>query len=376
MSFTMTPKKLEALKASFTTISTQESKNSSASWTTDLEAFSMMLFGKIEELGSKKAHRAKKPKNEDPDRVKRPVPASWMYRDENREEIVRDHFDGGKVKGSEVAKKAMELWNGMSEEEQEPWVTKRQELWDAYKAENPTTKSASPRSPFNVDKSWEGLGLPNGWNGPHVGKFLRGFACGRAVGVGKFETFAEAVEAAGDMDKCGGITYDDKRGYTLRVACDPEQIMEGETHQISWAKENHTVKRDKKTRGKKSKNEDEKKVEKKAPAALEAELFGAETDNEEEVDDGRVTPVIARCMDEEEVGGAAVDEEDEDEDDEELEVEPWEFDGTTYLLDDKSGDVYDYDTQDLLGKKGEGQFKDKTVPRKALGGKKKVVKGK
>ena len=365
MSFTITPTKMDALKASFVKISTQESKNTDASWTDDLETFTMKLFAKIEELSAKKVQRAKKPKNEDPDRRKRPVPASWMWRDENREKIVEDHFSGDKVKGSEVAKKAMELWNEMSEEEQEPWVTKRQELWDAYKAENPSKTSSSPKSPFNVDKSWEGLGLPNGWNGPHEGKFLRGFAAGRAVGVGKFETFAEAVEAATGMEKCGGITYDEKRGYTLRVACDPEQIVEDESHQISWAKENHTVKREKKTRVKKAKKEE---VEKKAPAALEAELFGADTDDE--LEDGRVTPEIARCMDEEEDSGAgpAVEDEESDED-EEMEVIPWEYKGVTYLLDEKTGDVYDYDEQELVGKKGEGEFKEKMAMKK------KMVKG-
>jgi len=366
MAFTLTQKKLEALKASFVKISAHESKNTSASWTEDLETFSLMLFAKIEELGAKKVQRAKKPKNEDPDRLKRPVPASWMWRDENREKIVEDHFSGEKMKGSEVAKKAMELWKEMSEEEQEPWVTKRQELWDAYKAENPSRTSSSPKSPFNVDKSWEGLGLPNGWNGPHEGKFLRGFAAGRAVGVGKFETFAEAVEAATGMDKCGGITYDDKRGYTLRVACDPEQIMEGEIDQISWAKENHTVKREKKTRGKKT---TKKEVEVKTPEALEAELFGADTD-EEEGEDGRVTPEIARCIDEQDDYGAVPAVEEDEESDEDMEVSPWEYKGVTYLLDEKTGDVYDYDEQELVGKKGEGEFKEKTTMKK------KGVKGK
>jgi hypothetical protein len=367
MSFTITPTKMDALKASFVKISTQESKNTDASWTDDLETFTMKLFAKIEELSAKKVQRAKKPKNEDPDRLKRPVPASWMWRDENREQIVEDHFSGEKVKGSEVAKKAMELWKEMSEEEQEPWVTKRQELWDAYKAENPSRTSSSPKSPFNVDKDVE-VEVPEGWNGPHEGKFLRGFAAGRAVGVGKFETFAEAVEAAKSMDKCGGITYDEKRGYTLRVACDPEQIVEDEIHQISWAKENHTVKREKKTRGKKEKKADVAEVEKKAPAALEAELFGSDTDEEEEVEDGRVTPKIARCMDEEDASGAgpAV-EADESDEEEEMEVAPWEYKGVTYLLDEKTGDVYDYDEQELVGKKGEGKFKEKMTM--------KVVKG-
>jgi hypothetical protein len=42
--------------------------------------------------------------------------------------------------------------------------------------------------------------------------------------------------------------------------------------------------------------------------------------------------------------------------DSDMEVEEWEFDGITYLLDTKKGDVYDYDEQEFLGKKGEGRF--------------------
>ena len=48
--------------------------------------------------------------------------------------------------------------------------------------------------------------------------------------------------------------------------------------------------------------------------------------------------------------------------DSDMEVEEWEFDGISYLLDTKKGDVYDYDEQELVGKKGEGKFAEKQKP--------------
>ena len=99
----------------------------------------------------------------------------------------------------------------------------------------------------------------------------------------------------------------------------------------------------------------------------ESLLFGSDRDGEDDaVEDGRVTPEIARCQDEEQ---EAVYMAETDGEEEEMEVETWDFEGTTYLLDDKTGDVYDYDSQDLLGKKGEGDFKEKGKKMK------KMVKG-
>jgi hypothetical protein len=338
-----TQKQLDTLKLYFEKTSSVESKKHGV-WLDDLETYTMSLFEKVIEMNEKKSKREKKPKNEDPDRVKRPVPASWMFRDENREQIVSDHFDGEKVKGSTLAKKAMEVWNDMSEEAREPWVTKRQVLWDAYKAENPSATASSPKSAFSIDMNPDDVEVPDGWNGPHTGKFLRGYAVGCGRGVGKFATFDEAYEAAKDLSECGGITYDEKSGYSLRRACDPEQIMPGKVHQISWAKENHTVTSGvKKTRAKKVKKIS---VEDDVASNQETLLFG-----DEDVEDGRVTPEIARCNDEEQ---EAVYMDETDGEEEEMEVTPWDYKGTTYLLDEKTGDVYDYDEQELVGKKSKG----------------------
>ena len=332
-------KQLSSLKLMFEKTALAES-NKECVWGEDLETYTMSLFAKVSEI-NEKPKREKKMKDEDPDRVKRPVPASWMFRDENREQILREHFGGEKVKGSEVAKKAMELWNEMSDESQEPWVTKRQELWDAYKAANPSAKASSPKSAFDVEADEE-VSVPDGWSGPFASKYLTGYANGRARGVGKFQSFAEAYEAGKDMAACGGITYDRKGGYQLRVGCDPISIPSSGDYTVSWTKEDHTVVvGPKKTRAKKgNKISVEDEVSPDAQAKIKKELCLADADAE----DGRVTPDIARCLDEEQTT------EDEDEE-EDMEVTPWEYKGVTYLLDEKTGDVYDYDEQELVGKK-------------------------
>jgi hypothetical protein len=38
-------------------------------------------------------------------------------------------------------------------------------------------------------------------------------------------------------------------------------------------------------------------------------------------------------------------------DEDEIDVEPWEFDGTTYLLDSKTNQVYDSETQTVIGQR-------------------------
>lgn len=361
-----TQKQIDTLKLYFDKTSSVESKKHGV-WVDDLESYTMSLFEKVIEMNEKKTKREKKPKNEDPDRVKRPVPASWMFRDENREQIVQEHFGGEKVKGSDLAKKAMELWNEMSEEAREPWVTKRQELWDAYKAENPSSSASSPKSAFDVESD-DGVEVPEGWSGPFSSKYLNGYAAGRARGVGKFNTFEAAYDAAKEMDTCGGITFDQKNGYQLRVGCDPISIPSSGDYTVSWTKDGHEVATPaKKVRAKKAKKIS---VEDEVQSNQMTELFGSDVEDDA-VEDGRVTPEIARCQDEEQeaVYMAETDGEEDDDEDEEMEVETWDFEGKTYLLDDKNGDVYDYDSQDLIGKKGEGDFKEKVKKMK------KVVKG-
>jgi hypothetical protein len=276
-----------------------------------------------------------------------------MFRDENRSKIITDHFDGQKTKGSDVAKKAKELWDSMSEEARKPWTDRNAELWSAFRAADPNrgTKSSTPSSPFNVESPDE-VDTPSDWTGPHDGKILYKTIPGyTARGVGKFATFSEALEAANGLDTCGGITYDNKNGYQLRVGSDPNTPPSSKNGEVCWAKENHVMKNpEKKSRGGGKKpiptpsEEDLLKVQE--------EMFGAETDPEEIGDGVEIEKVVVPSTDSDSDSDEDEDEDEEESDEETLEVEPWEYKGKTYLL-DSNGVVYDYDSQETIGKKNE-----------------------
>ncbi len=341
-----TTKQMSVLETTLQKLSEVEIKKGDANFI----EYTQMVLDTIRELNEKKTRgRVVKAKEVDPDRVKRPSPASWMFRDENRGKIIDEHFDGAKTKGSDVAKKAKELWDSMSEEERKPWTDRHAELWSAYKVANPGSgKSSTPSSPFNVESA-SGVETPSGWTGPHDGKILYKTIPGHtARGVGKFATFAEAVEAANGLDTCGGITYDNKNGYQLRVGSDPNTPPSSTNGEVCWAKENHVMKSpEKKVRGggkKKVTGPSDEELKK-----VESEMFGAETDNDEE--SGGVASVQDVVPEEEDSDS---DSDSDSEDDEEgMEVEPWEYKGKTYLLDETSGDVYDYDSQEKIGKKND-----------------------
>jgi len=77
--------------------------------------------------------------------------------------------------------------------------------------------------------------LPENWKGPYQGQYLetylKGF--GKKVGIGRFATLSEAIEAANANDECKGITLC-KFGYTLRAKGVPKTNPEYEA--VSWVK--------------------------------------------------------------------------------------------------------------------------------------------
>ena len=339
-----TTKQMSVLESTLQKLSDVEIKKGDANFS----EYTELVLEKIREMNEKKTRgRVAKAKDVDPDRVKRPSPASWMFRDENRAKIIAEHFDGQKTKGSEVAKKAKEVWDEMSEEDRKPWTDRHAEMWAAYKTANPGSgaKSSTPSSPFNVEIASE-VENPDGWNGPHEGKYLHKMAAGSARGVGKFPTFAEAVEAANALDTCGGITYDKKLGYQLRVGTDPITHSDGDV--VSWTKENHVMKSpEKKTRGGGKKKETGPSEEELA--AAQTEMFGAETDNDEESGGAAIEKVVVPDAADSESDSDS--DEDTDEEGEGMEVVPWDYKGKTYLLDETTQEVYDYDSQEKIGKK-------------------------
>jgi hypothetical protein len=313
------------------------------------QAFALDL---LKNLGKKKAKRVS---NDDPDRVKRPVPASWMFRDENRASIVEEHFGGKSPKGSAVSKKAKELWDAMSEDDRAPYETRRAELWAAYKAANPGGGSSEPKVRFTV-ASCEGLDVPDGWNGPFTGKFCQSLAAGGKRGVGKFETFEDAVKAASELETCGGITFDPKRGYSLRVGNDPitQQWVEGGDSWVSWTKKDHVMvvpeKKKRKKKGSGSGSGSDTSSD-EADADLQnvdfSELEGTKVLTNDELDADAAKASASAEPDavfDAETDGEEEEQEDESEDesdDEETDVVEWEYKGKTYYVNEESNEVFD-----------------------------------
>jgi len=307
---------------------------------------------------TKKERKKRSPaRNDDPNRVKRPVPASWMFRDENRQKIMDEHFDGEQVKGSMIAGKAKELWDSMSAEEKEPYETRHAEKWAAYKEANPSSTPTKPKVEFNFVEKGDVFGVPDGWEGPFYNKYLHKYADGYSIGVGRFATFEEAIEAAEKMENCGGITMDtgSRKGYTLRKSNDPQtDLRESPTGKyVSWTKKHFVTPKqpEKKTKAKKTKVP-AKKVEKE-PSEDYTDMPDLEPATASQQED---EPVVSKNEDAEKYDAETESESDdsdsdsEDEDGEELKVTEWSFKNKKYLVDTETNQLYDFDTQDPLKK--------------------------
>ena len=330
------------------------------SWITenrDVDSFVDTLIEWVNENTKKtRTKKAKSDEPEDPTRVKKPVPASWMYRTEKRDEIIKEHFDGEAVKGSVIAKKAQELWNELSDEEKRPYEEKRQVLWDEYQKYKGA--SGSPKAEKKKKEKKEAFAftkeadfeVPEGWNGPHDGhlhKYVTGL--GKKVGEGLFSTLTEAIAAASENDECNGVTLC-KFGYTLREGSTLRSNPSKEPDQTSWIKgaasEKKKVKKAKKSSEKKAKKSSEKKS-----SEYDA-LTEDDDDDEDEISEAEIKAKAEKAAKSAAEIFASDDEEDEDEDEEGgLEVVEWEFDGEEYLVDEESNVVYSVETQEEVGKR-------------------------
>ena len=69
------------------------------------------------------------------------------------------------------------------------------------------------REPTTLEK-WKSFKSIAGYDGPYQNKYLKGLVLG--VGPKKFNTLEEALEAANENIRCGGITITPSGFYTLR----------------------------------------------------------------------------------------------------------------------------------------------------------------
>ena len=252
----------------------------------------------------------------------------WMK--DNRASIKEELGPDAKV--GTISKRGGELWKLLSDEDKKPYLDQAAAAKAAAGTEAPK-RSTSPKSPF--ERSDETATI-DGYEGPAVGKFLmKRVAPG--WGVGRFGTLAEAVEAANKLGgQCGGITME-KNAYILQIGNDfitPEPGHRAHAENdcwMSWRKIDHVAEAvEKPKRAKKAK-------------VAESNTETTTTPESSKAAESELPSNVAEAAEAVDINDGVTD------DEEEIDVEPWEFDGTTYLLDSKTNQVYDAETQTVIG---------------------------
>lgn len=342
-----------------------------------------------------KKTRVKKEKEEkDPDRVKKSVPPSWLWKADNKEKIKEEYFGGEDVKASMISQKAKDIWdNTLTDEEKKPYIEKYTKQMEKYREANPSKTTKKEKKEFNFDVEEE-RDVPENWDGPHEGKYLWKYATGRSIGEGRFDTFEKALNAAEKLSECGGITMG-KNGYTLRKGNDP-MTQNGDDKNgpfRSWTKKDFThPKKDEMKKKKKEAKKEDNKEDKKENKKEEKKEYKKDSDekynneyskqlvnkrqmikeikdkevpeSDEESDteptwtaeDAKKAQETAEQLlesdssdvEEEEKKEESDDESDDESDEEQVQVETWEYKGTTYLVDNDNV-VYDSNTEEKIG---------------------------
>jgi hypothetical protein len=250
-----------------------------------------------------------------------------LWLSENRASL-KEELGGGKV--TEVAKLGGERWKMLSEEEKSEWKDRARGMSVEERVKK-AKWSFDLKNNEGDDEKYEG------WSVENVGYFLEGKTeAGTKRGEGSFMRLSEAIDAANKLGNgCGGIVKGNS-GYTLKLSGEKKAVKDPiyKEYIKCWVKEDlegvatYSEKKSKRKVAKiLKKSEEEEKVEEK---------------EEEEKEEVKAEEIFKE--DEEE-------EEDEDSENEEPELEEYVYKGKTYLLDENTNLVYDYDTQDEIGRK-------------------------
>ena len=190
--------------------------------------------GSVVEEKKRKTKKTKKTKkSKDPDAPKRPTSAYFYWLGENRIRIKEEL--GDESKPTVVMKEAGVQWRALSDEDKEPFNASAKESQERYKVEMETYEPKEVSDGVSVVSYPE---APEGWSGPFKLKYLFKNAKGDDGKAKSFKSFDEAIDAAGRLEGCGGITKTAKR-YSLRVGPDlltttTEKTSNGEA---SWLKD-------------------------------------------------------------------------------------------------------------------------------------------
>ena len=174
---------------------------------------------------------------------------------------------------------------------------------------------------------------PEGWNGPMVWTFIGKCVRGDDQKMVKFQDFEEAIAAANEIKKCGGITKT-STGYSLRMGtkCVGNKVG-SRSGMASWTKITAPTKKV----SPKKKNVVDDVVVTTANAAPEDSKKKSQKKKKQTKTFKPKEP------------------EPEPESEDEMEVEPVEIDGITYYKDDKDV-LWDPDSGDEVGKYVDGKL--------------------
>ena len=338
----------------------------------------------LKALGSMKTStrgRGRKPKKEkDPDAPKRPTSAYMLWLNENRSSIRDEHFpkndEGehcypddhekagealvGRDKVTLITKKAGELWKELDDDTKAPFQAKFEEASAEYKEAMGVYTPSEPKAKYDATEIPE---APEGWCGPFHKTYIPKVSKNPETDKNfkSFKSFEDAIEAANKIEEgCAGITKT-STGYSLRIGPEVRVNPEKDFNSgiASWVKgsdEPSIVESPKSSpklkkkaspkptndgEAKKPKAEKKAKAEKKPKAEKKAK---AEKPKAEK----KVKVVVKEPEPEPEH------ESDGEESEPELEVEEITIDGKDYYLDSNSGDIYDMETQEVVGKSEDG----------------------
>jgi hypothetical protein len=292
---------------------------------------------------------------------KKPANAYILFTQEKRSEIVTSLTEelGEKPSTGAVTKRAGEMWKALDSEAQAPYLQKRAELMAEFEAEHPdlvkSTRSSTPKSAFEFDRSTpEDMDVPNGWSPAQPRKYLKSNAAGITLGEGKFATLTEAIAAADALgSKCGGVTRT-SRGFFLRKGNDAITETTAKKRETTWS----WFKLDFEVPVEQAKPKKVKQAKKATalPVAVPEPVA-------EPVAEDLVTPVapdsslfVSAMSVSSSIADDAFDSDtdDDDDDDDEASVSTWDHKGKTYLVngeDDEDCDVFDFSTQEKIGRR-------------------------
>jgi len=330
-------------------------------------------LGSMKTLGRGRTHKPKKEK--DPDAPKRPTSAYMLWLNENRGAIRDEHFpvneDGvhcypeGDVKAGEplegrdkvtlITKKAGAMWKELDNESKVPFQTKFEEASLAYKEAMGIYTPCEPKQKYDLSEIPD---APEGWTGPHHKTYIPKVSKDLETdkNIKSFKSFDDAVAAANKIEEgCAGITKT-STGYSLRIGPEMRSNPEKDFNSgiASWVKgteEPEIVDQSpcsspksspklKKKASPKANDDENVPTPKKATKVEKVEKKKVEKSK-------RAKKVVIK--------EPTPEPDNEDDSEPELEVEEITIEGKDYYLDSNSGDIYNMETQEIVGKSDDGK---------------------